>query len=261
MALRISKALQNWVNSGGSLRQALNGGMISFFTGPQPTDANGAVQGTPLCVFTNNGAARTAEVLAQGTVTFSGTVAAATCTGITVNSIQIMSGTVTDASGVLADFAAAVARNINNNPKNLLYSAKAAAGVVTLTAKPGLGSLVNGHVVASSVTTITKADVNIGTTTTGVTQVNGLTWEKSAAGVMLKNTAETWQGTAAADGTAGWFRWTAAVADAGAADAAEVFMRLDGSIAASGAELNGATAIVNGAVQTISADQFSIPAQ
>lgn len=260
MALRISTALRNHINSGGSLRQALNGGTIQFRTGPQPTAANDAVQGTLLCTFTKSGASHTNEVLAQGTVTFSGTVTGASCTGITVNSIQIMGSTFTDATTVLADFAAGVAAIINKNPLNLLYTASAALGVVTLTAKPGLGASVNGHVVVSAVTTISKSDVNIGTTTTGVTQVNGLTWEKSAAGVMLKNTAETWQGTAAADGTAGWFRWVAAVADAGSADANEVYMRLDGVVAASGGELNGATAIVNGAVQTISADQFTIPA-
>lgn len=259
--LRASTALRNFVNSGGSLRQALNGGKITFYQGPQPTTANDAVQGTPLVPFTKASGAYTAEVLAQGKVTFSGTVAAATCTGITVNGIEIMGSTFTDASGVLADFATGVAAIINKNPKNLLYKASAALGVVTLTAKPGLGSSVNAHAVVSSVTTISKADVNIGSLTAGVTAVNGLTWEQSSGGAMVKNSSEVWSGVAIADGTAGWFRWTAAVADAGAADAAEVYMRLDGAIAASGAELNGATAIVNGATQTISADQFTIPAQ
>lgn len=261
MALRASKALRNFVNSGGSLRQALNGGKITYYQGPQPTTADDAIQGTPLVPFTKSSGAHTAEVLAQGKVTFSGTVAAATCTGITVNGVQIMGSTFTDATGVLADFAAGVAAIINRNPANQLYVASAALGVVTLTAKHGLGALVNTHAVVSTVTTISKADVNIGVLTLGVTAVNGLTWDVSAAGTMVKNPTETWSGVAIADGTAGWFRWTAAVADPGAADTGEVYMRLDGSIAASGSNLNGSTSIVNGATQTITADQFTIPAQ
>lgn len=261
MAWRLSKALRNFINAGGSFREAMNGGIITFYQGPQPTTGDDAVQGTPLCPFTKASGAHTNEVQAQGKVTFSGTVAAATCTGITVNGIEIMGGTFTDVTGVLADFAAGVAAVINRNFKNISYVASAAAGIVTLTAKPGLGALVNGHAVVSSVTTITKGDTNIGALTAGVTQVNGLTFDVSAGGTMVKNPTEIWSGTAISDGTAGWFRWTAAVADPGAADGAEVYMRADGAIAASGAELNGATSIINGATQTITALSITLPAQ
>lgn len=261
MATRISKGLRNFLNAGGSAREAFNGGKITFYQGPQPTTADDAVQGTPLVPFTKASGAYTSEVQAQGKVTFSGTVAGGTCTGITVNGIQIMGATFTDATGVLADFAVGVAAIINRNMKNHDYLASAALGVVTLTAKPGLGTLVNTHAVVSTVTTISKADVNIGSQTTGVDSVNGLTWDVSAAGTMVKNPTETWSGVAIADGTAGWFRITGAVADPGSADGSEVYMRLDGSIAVSGAQLNGATAIVNGATETITDFSITVPAQ
>jgi hypothetical protein len=263
MALRLSLALQNGIADLGMAR-LLGGGKITFYSGPQPTDANQSVSsqgGSPLCVFTNNGAAYTPEVKATGSVTFSGTVAAATCTSVKVNSIEIMGSTFTDATGVLADFAAGVARLINNNPANLLYTASAALGVVTLTAKTGLGATVNGMVVAATVTTITANEVNIGSGVSGVSAVNGLHFEVASAGAILKNSDEVWQGTASASGTAGWFRWTASVADAGALDSTGQYMRLDGVVAASGGELSGSTAITSGAVQTITADQFSLNSQ
>jgi hypothetical protein len=270
MALRISKALRNFVNSGGSLRQALNGGKIIFYQGAQPTTADDAVQGTLLCTFTKSSGALTNEVLPVGVVTLGQTGAGTgSVDTFTVNSLEIMGGVV--ASLATIDLtAAAVVRKINNNPKNILFKASNVAGVVTLTGKPGLGSLYNAKAIAVGVTagsnTVTQAvtSTTFGSATgggvVGIDAINGLSWEVSAAGVMVKNTDETWSGVAAADGTAGWFRWTAAVADAGAADAAELYIRLDGAIAASGAELNGSTSIVTGATQTISSDQFTLPA-
>jgi hypothetical protein len=51
------------------------------------------------------------------------------------------------------------------------------------------------------------------------------------------------------------------VADAGVADSAETFIRLDGTVATSGADLNMSnTNFVAGATQTLSTFSFTMPA-
>jgi hypothetical protein len=120
----------------------------------------------------SDGSSFVPEVQATGSITFSGTVAGATCTSVKVNSIEIMGSTYTDVSGSLSDFALGVATLINQNPANLLYTASAVAGVVTLTANQGLGATVNGMVVAATVTTISVATANIGSIVAGVTGSN-----------------------------------------------------------------------------------------
>lgn len=255
MALRFSKGLRNFINSGGSLRQALNGGKIKIFTGSQPTNADDAEAGTLLVTITKSAGAHTDEVYSVGTVSLD-SGASGNVSSVKVNSIEVLNGTTTFNSS-LTQTASDLARDINRNPQNLQYVASASGTVVTLTAKPGLGALVNGHVLSGTVSTI---GATFGTMTGGVTPVNGLNWEVSATGTMTARSDETWSGTAVADGTAGWFRWIAGIADAGSADSAETYMRLDGSIAASGGQLNGATAIASGSVQTVTSDQFVIPA-
>lgn len=262
MALKLSASLRNAAMESQDIKHAMSNCVLKVYTGSQPATAEAAPTGTLLCTYTSSAGTPTREVRAQGKVTFSGTVASATCTGITVNSIQIMSGTVTDATGVLADFATAVAANINNNPKNQLFDASASAGVVTLTAKPGIGILtgVSNGVVVSAVTTISSADVDIGALTVGVTALNGLQWGDSAAGVLSKLSTQTWSGTAVASGTAGWCRFEAAVADAGALDSSEAVHRIDGSVGTSGAELNmGLLTITSGVVQNISSFTLTLP--
>lgn len=256
MALRMSKALRNFINSGGSLRQALNGGKVKIFTGAQPAAADDAESGTLLVTITKSGGAHTSEVQATGTVALTAGTAG-NISSVKVNAIEILNGTTTF-NASLSQTAADLARDINRNPQNTDYQASVSGTVVTLTANRGKGALVNGHVISGTVATLTAS---FGTVTGGVTPVNGLTWDPSVTGTMTKNGTETWQGTAVGDGTAGWFRWIAGVADGGGADSSESFIRLDGSVAASGAQLNGATNIANGSVQTITSDQFVIAAQ
>lgn len=270
MALRISDALRNFIASGGSIRQALNGGKIEYRTGTQPASANDAVSGTLLVTFTESSGAHTEEVQPLGIVTLGQTGAGTgSVDTFTVNSLEIMGGAV--ASLATIDLtAAAVVRKINNNPKNLLFKASNVAGVITITGKPGLGALYNGKAMTCGVTagsnTVTSAITSTtfgsgtGGGTAGVDAVNGLTWEVAASGAVVKNTDETWSGVAVADGTATWYRRYAAIADAGAADSAALYIRQDGSIAASGAQINGATAIVTGATQTISSATLTEPA-
>lgn len=255
MALRVSKALRNFINAGGSLRQALNGGKIKMFTGAQPTLADDAEAGTLLVTFTKSGSAHTAEVLSTGTIQLTGG-ASGNVSSLKVNAIEILNGTTTFNTS-LTQTAADIARDINRNPQNLDYVATSSSTVVTVKGKPGLGALPNGYVTTGTSATITLTH---GTFASGVTPVNGLNWEVSTTGTMVKRSDETWQGTAVAGGTAGWFRWIAGVADAGSADSLEAIMRLDGAVATSGSQLNASsTTIALSSVQTISADQIVIP--
>lgn len=96
----------------------------------------------------------------------------------------------------------------------------------------------------------------------------GLTFDAIVtAGVLAKAAAETWSGTAAATGTAGWFRFNELVTDkagtlAAAAASSTTAKRLDGSIAVSGGDLQMSnTAIVAAAIQTVSTFNLTLAAQ
>lgn len=256
MALRLSAALRNALNEMGSFKHVMQSTVLKVYTGAQPASAEAAPTGTLLCTYSASGGALTREVLAVGSVDLTGGASGSVDT-ITVNSIEIM-GSSTPFNTSLAQTAQDVADKINHNPRNLLFTASVSAtDKIDITAKPGLGALANGWVVASTVTTITKTDSNMAG---GVHAVNGLLWGNSAAGTLVKHPTQVWQGTAAATGTAGWFRFEAAVTDAGTLDSSESIMRMDGAIATSGAELNMAnTSFTISAVQTINSFSVTLP--
>jgi hypothetical protein len=86
----------------------------------------------------------------------------------------------------------------------------------------------------------------------------GLEFDDAAAGVLSKKSTETWSGTAGNTGTAGWFILYAAGDALGSSSVDE---RIEGACGTSGAELNmSSTAIVSGAVQSISTFQLTMPA-
>ncbi len=257
MTVRISKGFRNFINEAGPNKQALANGRIQVYSGTQPTTADDAVTGTLLVTFTKASGAFTAETQATGTVTLTGGASGSVDT-VVVNGLEILGGAVPfDTS--LTVTAANVASKINNNPKNWLFVATSSAAVVTLTAKVGLGALPNAWVVTGTATTITLSYANMAG---GVNSVNGLTFGDSANGTMVKNPSETWSGVAVANGTAGWFRFLGAVADAGAADSTETFIRLDGAIATSGADMNLTnTTIAASAVQTLDSFVVNVLAQ
>ena len=98
----------------------------------------------------------------------------------------------------------------------------------------------------------------------------GLTFDDGASvGEIVKAAAETWSGAGINAGTAGWFRFqrfdtnlATTQAAALAAEAAASDARFDGSIAASGAQLNTTnTGIAVGAVQTINTFSVTLPGE
>lgn len=255
MALRLSKALRNYLLEGGSMKHAMSNCVLKVYSGAQPATADAAPTGTLLVTYSKAGGALTREVRATGTVTLTGGGAGSVDT-ITVNAIDVLGGSV-PFNTTLAQTATDVATAINNNPKNHLFEASAVGAVVTLKAKPGLGAVPNGWVVAGTNTTITTSYVNMAS---GVTAVNALNWGDAAAGILVKLPTDVWQGTAVATGTAGYFRFEASVTDAGALDSTESVLRIDGAIANSGAELNmTSTSIASAAVQTVSSFSLTLP--
>lgn len=89
----------------------------------------------------------------------------------------------------------------------------------------------------------------------------GLTFDEAADGTLSKKSTETWSGTVVGAGTqnAGWFRLEAP-GDSGAGSSTDI--RLDGSIATSGAELNlNSVSMTNGVLVAISTFQITMPAE
>jgi hypothetical protein len=257
MALKLSTALRNAILSGRAFKHAMSNCVLKVYTGAQPSTADAAPTGTLLCTYSSSAGALTREVLSVGSLTLAGT--SGTADTFTLNGIEIMGGVVTS-DGTVAGTATLVAKKINDNPKNVYVKATTtgASGVITLTAKQGLGSLPNGWVPAGTGTTITfGTPVNMAG---GVTALNGLLWGDVLTGVLSKLAAQTWSGIAGATGTAGWCRFEAAVVDAGALDSLEAVLRMDGAVATSGAELNlSSLSIVNTVLQTIDTFTVTLP--
>jgi hypothetical protein len=107
-------------------------------------------------------------------------------------------------------------------------------------------------------TLLVEISVSSGTFAHG-TAANGLEFGAAASGVIAKASGETWSGSAAASGTAGYFRLLGNPADSGALDTA--LPRIQGSIGTSGADLNmTSTSITSGATYTIDTFQLTLPA-
>jgi hypothetical protein len=86
----------------------------------------------------------------------------------------------------------------------------------------------------------------------------GLSFDAPVAGTVAKAVAQTWSGTAGAEGTAGWFRLFEATGNPAIQSTTE--SRIDGNVATSGANMNMSnTFIANGAVQTISTFAITMP--
>lgn len=271
--LRFSPAAQNFIAEGGSYKEMFDNGAIDIYTGSQPATADLAPTGTLLVTITSGAGALTNETRAVGVVTLSvGSTTGDNVTTFTLSGVEIK-GKTTNWNTSLTQTAADVCTDINRCPSNKMVVATSSGAVITLTARPGFGTYLNGAALAvgvagsmSAAITSTTFGSATGGGVQGVAAVNGLRMDYNAtAGVMTKDTSQTWSGTAVGAGTqtAGWFRYRSSKADAGALDSATppVYMRMDGAIATSGSEMNmSSTSITNGALQTLSTFAFTVPA-
>ena len=87
---------------------------------------------------------------------------------------------------------------------------------------------------------------------------NGMNFGEVASGVLSKESNEIWSGIGLADGTAGWFRLYDNSYTIGASTTA---IRLDGSVATSGAQFNMSnTTVSTGATSTVDSVSLTLPA-
>ncbi len=254
MTLRLSTAMRNFVNANGSIKQALHNGEIKIYSGAQPATADAAPTGTLLATITAASGARTAEVLATGTLTLTGS--AGSDNTVTVNSVNIIDSAVAFNTN-LTQTAVDLADMINNSVSAPDYTATSSGAVVTIRAMRDTGASPNTFVVGATYTTMSGTPVDMAG---GVAAANGLKYGTSTAGVLVKLASQAWSGVAATGGVAGWFRATGSVADSGIIDSAATEIRVDGAIATSGAQLNmSSTTITSGATQTISSFPITLP--
>lgn len=254
MTLRLSTALRDYVNANGSMKKALHNGKLDIYSGAQPATADSAPTGVLLCTITESSLARTAEVLASGTITLAGS--AGSISGVTVDGKAIVDAAV-PFNASLNQTAIDLAAAINNSLTTPDFTASASGAVVTVFAPRGLGAAANGLVLDATTVTMTSTDVNL---SGGVSAANGLKFGVSSAGTLTKLASQVWSGLGLTSGTAGWFRVTGSVADTGVADSSASQIRLDGSISTSGAQLNMSnTGIVADATQTISSFPLNLP--
>jgi len=256
MTIRIGTGLRNHLAQHGSFKSAMQGGKIEIYSGSQPATPETAVTGTLLCTITAASGARTAEVVSSGTVTLTGGASGSINT-VTVDGINIIASGAVNYNTSLTQTATDLATAINNNTSSPEYRAEASGAVVTIYAMRGSGAAPNTFVVTATLTTITATYVDM---SGGVAAVNGLSWGNAATGVIDRLSTQTWSGVNAATGTAGWFRAYGSVADAGGTDATTTAIRMDGSIAASGADLNMSTAFTGAATTTLSSLATTVPA-
>ncbi|CAB4122599.1 hypothetical protein UFOVP37_33 [uncultured Caudovirales phage] len=112
-------------------------------------------------------------VAAKGTVTLTGGASGAV-NGITVNSVQIMSGAVSFTTD-LATTAAAVATNINLNTSIPDYTASAVGAVITITAVTANGTT-NGYALVATTTTITATSTDMANGSDALTASDANKW-------------------------------------------------------------------------------------
>ena len=262
MSIRLSDAAAALMAGDVGLRRALANAYMVFYTGSQPSSANGSI-GTsqPIVAFTLDDGVMTEETLAQWEIVFSGISGTAGLISLKLDNIEVLGATTTDTT--LAGVADAVAAQVNEFIGNAGVTASSdSVDTVTITAPKGSGVAWNSAVLAGTESgTITATETTAGAATVaGVAAVNGLTFDVAADGASLspaesnfyisKPSSETWKGkngfgpadaaatavfTGITDGaayTAGWGRICASPGDDGSAatSGASGFIRMDFSI-------------------------------
>lgn len=252
MTARLSTGLVNALAGMACFKDAFADCVIDVYSGAQPASPDSAATGTLLVTVSNASGAYTPETAATGTLTIAGT--SGSIDTVTVNTIDVLGASVpfnTDLTTTAAD----VATQINRNPKNVIVSATSSGAVVTLTAVQGLGALANGWGVNYTASSMSATYAPMAS---GVSAINGLNWDVPVGGVITKLPSQTWQGTVAASGVAGWFRMRRG-GDSGAG-ASTTAIRYDGAISTSGAEMNlGSLSLTAAAPFILTTAAFTVP--
>ena len=227
MTIRLSTQLRNNIVGSTGVAASFSGGVIDVYSGTQPATADSAATGTLLGRVSIASTTYVAETPASATITLTGSSGSINTLNIgTFNIIPLGAvAFITD----LTTTATALSDAINSNG---IYRATSVGAVVTVTAPPGTGDAHNGLALAATVTTMTAT--SSGNITGGVDATAGLTFGVPASGTVSKSGVWSFNGVAV--GTAGWFRMKASAVDDNLATT--TLVRLDGSIATSGADMN-----------------------
>lgn len=254
--IRLSTGLRNNIVGSTGVAASFAGGVIDIYSGTQPATADAAIAGTLLGRVSIASATYAAEVPAQQTITVVGS--AGSINTVNVGSLNIIPlGGVAFATDV-ATTAQALCDAINRN--GIFRATYPGTGaVVTVLAPPGAGIAYNGLAFAITQTTLTST-VGAATLAAGTAATAGLQWGTPIGGTVSKS--GTWGFNGVAAGSAGWFRIKASSGDTDAvATASYLPVRLDGSIAVSGGDMNLSNlSIAFGAPTTIDSLVVSMPA-
>ena len=257
MTIRLSTGLRNAVTGTLGFAGALAKGTIEIYTGTQPASADAAITGTLIGIVTLSSGALTRETQASQTITVAGSSGS-------INTVTV--GTL----NIIPDGAVSFNTDVNTTASNLcdainrkgLFTATVSGAVVTVRPRPGAGATYNAVAFATTVTTLT-ATVGAATLSGGVSPVNGLNVASPSSGTVAKPATAVWSFNGiGGGGTAGWFRYKGSVLDSDAlVSGAPYYVRMDGSVAVSGADLNLSNIVVaSGAPNTIDSFSATLPA-
>lgn len=255
MTIRLSTGARNGIAQGLGFGGLFNHGSIKIYSGAQPASADAAVTGVLLGTVSVSSATVTSETRATGTITLTGGASGSVNTVI-VNTFNIIPSGAVNFNTSLSQTASDLRDAINRDG---IYTATVSGAIVTISPRAGAGTSHNTYTVSAGLTTITASYANMAS---GTAPVAGLVWAPPVAGVLAKPSTAVWGFTGVAAGTAGWFRMVASESDPGTlVSAAPYYVRMDGSIAVSGADLNLSNiAIAVGSPNTIDSLSFTVPA-
>lgn len=257
MTVRLSTGARNGLIQGLGFSGMFNRGYIKVFSGAQPATADAAETGTLLGTFSASSGALTKETRATGSITLD-TGASGSVDTVTVGGLNIIPDGAVPFATSLAQTASNLCDAINRNG---IMEASVSGATVTLKGRPGTG--VTTAAVSSTVTTLTRSHVNMGSGVAGIAPVNGLYLGVPASGVIAKPSAQVWSFNGVALGTAGWARfYSSDTADTGVLlSAAPWYPRLDGSCGVGSGDFQLSTvSITVGLPVTLDTFQWTQPA-
>lgn len=262
MSLRFSTSVKNqaWnaIAGGVSKTYSLNDGRIAIYSGTQPANADAAVTGTLLGTITKSAGAYSPGVY-QSTDDDNVCASQAVTSGSNMSLNGAGAGTlgvgyfVTISSAATEDLRTALFRitGTGNNDEAIVEYLAGGNNATVYS--------VNQFKTVTEIYPL-KPTAFASNVKVGYAITNGLAFGLSAAGVLSKHTGQTWQFTAVASGTAGWFRWMGDDTDAGGIST--TLPRIDGRITTDGGGgemILSSLTITSGATTTIDAMSLSWP--
>ena len=258
MTIRFSTGLRNALAQGYGFGGIMNRGYMKIWTGSQPATPDAVETGTLCGTITLSSGTLTKETRATGTIALSGTLSGSITivTVGTVNIIPDLAGAGVPYNTSLIQTASDLADAINRNG---YYSASnSGTATVTISPRPGTGTLHNSYVVAVTATGMTATPGNM--SAGGVAPVNALILASPSAGVVSKPSAAVWSMSGLGTYTAGWFRYYGSNDPEGATSTV-LYPRMDGTcgVGSGDAQLSS-LAVSSGSPHTIDVFSFTVPA-